>query len=132
MNEATNRSAAIVRDHGPVDHDVDVTVTMKCEVYQEQPQGCFSATLIREETRYWHDDPDPDIIETIVCETELHCSVPEVFATVDDWLRVGHHLTSRPESWKSGDTGPGTGVVLLLFAQLLPTHQADIATARGA
>ncbi|WP_156751600.1 hypothetical protein [Mycobacterium sp. 1245111.1] len=129
MNETTKRSPAAVHGHDLVGRDVDVTVTMKCEVYQEEPQGCFCATLIREETRFWDDDPDPDIVETIVCETQLHCSVPEVFTAVDEWLIQGHHLTALPESWKSGDTGPGTGVVLLLFAQLLPSHQPESATA---
>lgn len=129
MNETTKRSPAAVHGHDFADRNVDVTVTMKCEVYQEEPRGCFFVTLIREETRYWDDDPNPDIVETIVCETQLNCSVPEVFIAVDEWLIRGHHLTASPESWKSGDTGPGTGVVLLLFAQLLPSYQSESATA---
>ncbi|AOS94824.1 hypothetical protein AN480_27440 (plasmid) [Mycobacterium intracellulare subsp. chimaera] len=67
-----------------------------------------------EEIRRWDDDPVPEVIETIVCEVELAASVSEIFLAVDEWLRAQYQLSVPPSSWQPGDTGPGTGVVILL------------------
>jgi hypothetical protein len=104
MNETTKRSPVSVHGHHPVDRDVDVTVNMKCEVYQEESQGCFCATLIREETRFWDDDPEPDIIETIVCETQLQLGARNFHGggRMADPRPPPHRLARIMEVWRHG------------------------------
>ncbi|MDD4865606.1 MAG: hypothetical protein PHQ28_00255 [Mycobacterium sp.] len=97
----------------PGDHPA-IEVTMLCELSQVTPEGPFSATLIREETRRWEDDPEPDVVETIVCEVELSAPLTEIFSEVDRWLLARHHLRIVPSSWEPGETGPDAGVVVLL------------------
>lgn len=89
-------------------------VKMVCELSQETVDGPFLAALIREETRWWDDDPTPDIVETIVSETTLQVLLPDVFSAVDHWLATTHRLYVLPTSWQSGNTGADTGVVVLL------------------
>ena len=97
-----------------------IEVNLKCELSQEDPAQPFEAVLIREETRYWDDDPKPDVVETIVSETELDASLPAVFEAVDQWLSAAHHLRIVPSSWRPGITGPSTGFVVLLEGQAAP------------
>ncbi|MDM3930319.1 MULTISPECIES: hypothetical protein [Mycobacterium avium complex (MAC)] len=94
-----------------------VDVQMVCELSQETANGPFQAVLVREETRHWEDDPVPDIVENVVGKVELHCALPDVFAEVDRWLLAGHHLRVQPATWTPGDTGPDSGVVVLLEAR---------------
>ncbi|WP_156751449.1 hypothetical protein [Mycobacterium sp. 1245111.1] len=114
----TERAAA---DPAPNNSGPDIQVHMKCELSQENPEQPFEATLIREETRYWDDDPKPEIVETIIAETELDSPLPAVFAAVDLWLTASHHLRMVPSSWRPGITGPSTGYVVLLEGQAAPT-----------
>jgi hypothetical protein len=114
------QAADLPADSGPRNDRPDVDVQMMCELSQESPDGPFQAVLIREETRHWEDDPQPDIVETIVCEVELNAAPPDVFAEVDRWLLTGHRLRVNPATWTPGDTGPGTGVVVLLEARAIP------------
>jgi hypothetical protein len=113
--------------HCPLSDQPAVDVNMVCELSQETPGGPFQAALIREETRRWDDDPKPDIVETIVCETELQAAEVDVFAAVNDWLRTVHRLQVPPTSWEPGDTGPGTGVVMLVQGRAAPVRAASAA-----
>lgn len=94
-----------------------VDVQMVCELSQEIENGPFQAVLVREETLHWEDDPQPDIVENVIGKVELHCTLPDVFAEVDQWLLTGHHLRVQPATWTPGDTGPDSGVVVLLEAR---------------
>ncbi|AOS95048.1 MULTISPECIES: hypothetical protein [Mycobacterium avium complex (MAC)] len=88
-------------------------LSMVCELSQQTTTGPFLATLVREERRFWDDDPDPDVVETIVGAVELRASMPDVFTAVNTWL-AEHGLRVPTSSWQPGDTGPDTGVVILL------------------
>jgi hypothetical protein len=101
-----------------------VHVSMRCELSQESSSSVFTAALIRAEQRFWDEDPEPDLIETIVCETELDCLLPAVFEAVDQWLYTSHHLCVTPTSWRSGITGPSTGFAVLLEGQAAPAAEA--------
>jgi hypothetical protein len=101
-------------------------VRMKCELLQEYFRGPFSAALILEETWWDAEAGKHDIDERVVCEIEMQVSLPEMFAVIDHWLLVGHRLCVLAETWKAGDTSPGTGVVMLLSAQLFPKLRAGV------
>jgi hypothetical protein len=115
-----NDAESVAADPAPDNGGPDIEVNMKCELSQENPEQPFEATLIREETRYWDDDPKPEIVETIIAETELNSPLPAVFEAVDRWLTTGHHLRIVPSSWRPGITGPSTGYVVLLEGQAAP------------
>ncbi|OBK40321.1 hypothetical protein A5658_22065 [Mycobacterium sp. 1245111.1] len=104
-----------------------VQVSMRCELSQETCSSVFTAALIRAEQRFWDEDPEPDLIETIVCEIELDCLLPAVFQAVDQWLYAGHRLCVTPTSWRSGITGPSTGFAVLFEGEAGP---AAVATSR--
>lgn len=112
------------RAPGPLHAPRALDVNIVCELSQETFDGPFSVALIREETRWWDDDPTPDIIETIVGETELRVFLPDVFSAVDHWLANTHHLHVLPTTWTSGNTGADTGVVVLLAGRTTPATQA--------
>lgn len=114
-------TAYVAADPAPDNGGPSIEVNMKCELSQENSEQPFEATLIREETRYWDDDPEPEIVETIIAETELDAPLPAVFDAVDLWLTTGHHLRMVPSSWRPGITGPSTGYVVLLEGQATPT-----------
>jgi hypothetical protein len=103
-----------------------VTMRMNCELLQEHFHGPFFAALILQEIRWDVDAREHDIDEQVVCEIEMDVSLPEMFAVIDDWLLAGHRLRVLPETWKAGDISPGTGVVMLLCAQVLPSVGADV------
>lgn len=111
--------AATVTSHG--DH-VGVEVQMMCEVSRLTSADQFVATLFRIESRWWDDDPEPDVAETLVCEHEFDVPLPAVFAAVDRWLVQGHRLMVVPASWQIGNTGPGTGLALLLEGRAVPAR----------
>jgi hypothetical protein len=113
--------------HGAPTADNDgpaVQVSMRCELSQESASSVFTAALVRAEQRFWDEDPEPDLIETIVCETELDCLLPAVFEAVDQWLYTSHRLCVTPTSWRSGITGPSTGFTVLLEGQTVPAAVA--------
>lgn len=88
-------------NHGPA-----VQVSMRCELSQETCSSVFTAALIRAEQRFWDEDPEPDLIETIVCENELDCLLPAVFQAVDQWLYAGHRLCVTPTRGAPASPGP--------------------------
>lgn len=102
------------------DTSVAVEVQMMCEVAQERVGEPFMATLYRVESRFWDDDPNPDVVEVEVCEKALVCALPAVFAAVDEWLLAGHRLRVPAHTWRSGGTGPGTGLTVLLTGRAVP------------
>lgn len=109
-----------------------VAVRMVCELSQETASGSFTAALIREETRYWDDDPKPDIIESIVSETEIHALLPDVFSAVDHWLATTYRLRVLPTTWQSGNTGADTGLVVLLQGRATDSNELTLGCSRDA
>lgn len=101
---------------------VAIEVQMMCEVAQERERGPFVATLYRVESRFWDDDPNPDVVEVEVCEKTLTCALPAVFAAVDEWLLAGHRLRVPAHTWRFGDTRPGTGLTVLLNGRAMPVQ----------
>ncbi|PBA69043.1 hypothetical protein CKJ76_24675 [Mycobacterium avium] len=80
-----------------------VDIAMICELSQEHHDSPFRATLVHEETRHWDDDPDPDVIDTIICTTEIPCHWRDVFAAINQWL----HTTYGPgKTWVTDDQAP--------------------------
>lgn len=103
-----------------VSDTVAVEVQMMCEVAQEGALEPFVATLYRVESRFWDDDPTPDVVEVEVCEKSWRCALPAVFAAVDAWLLSEHRLRVPVHSWRGGATGPGTGLTVLLTGRAAP------------
>lgn len=92
-----------------------IGIALICELSQENHASPFRATLVREETLYWDDDPDPDVTDTIICTTELPpCRWRDVFAAVNQWLHDTYGLYVPQAAWQPGSTGPDAGVIMLL------------------
>lgn len=117
-------TTVLVTDTGPhiTTDNVAVHAELAVELYQETTDGPFTAILVRHETRWWDDDPDPDYVDTIVSRSEFATSLPEVFAAVDAWLVTGHRLRVQPHTWRPSDSGPDVGAVLILEGRTVPTH----------
>lgn len=103
-------------DYVAVDTQMTVTVTLAVT------GGYFTAVLLREDRRWFDDDPTPEVVERIVCEREFATPLPAVFAAVDEWLFRGHKLRVLPHSWTPCDAGPDVGVALLLEGRAVPVH----------
>ncbi|MEB3071952.1 hypothetical protein [[Mycobacterium] vasticus] len=88
--------------------------------------SALHATLIREDTTWYDDDPHGDITEEVVCERDLvGVPLPAAFAAVDEWLVGEHRLRVLPHSWVPCDSGGDTGVALLLEGRVLPARPID-------
>lgn len=103
------------------DH-VGVEVQMMCELSRLLSADQFVATLFRIESRWFDDDPEPDIAETMVCEHEFEAPLPGMFTAVDRWLLHEHRLMVIPTSWQIGNSGPATGLSLLLTGRAVPAR----------
>lgn len=113
---------ATEQDNNTLSNTVAFEVQMMCEVAQEREGEPFMATLYRVESRFWDDDPNPDVVEVEVCEKALACALPAVFAAVDEWLLAGHRLRVPAHTWRSGNTGSGTGLTALLVGRAMPVQ----------
>ena len=100
--------------------DTVVTSTQMWVEVSQATERTFEVTLIRRDHRFYDDDPDPDLIETTVCERTITASLPAMFAAVDGWLINEHRLRVLPHSWRALSCQTGTD--LLLEAHALPAQ----------
>lgn len=110
------------------DH-VAIEADMRVELSQAAAGGPFEVTLLRHEIRWFDDDPRPDYAETVVCENSFAVPLPAVFAALDRWLMRGHRLKVLAHTWRPGESGGTTGVVLLLEGRAIPAVEVRAAAA---
>ncbi|TXI62918.1 hypothetical protein [Mycolicibacterium mageritense] len=91
-----------------------VQVSWLIELAQEQPALPFQATLIRQETRWYDTDPDPDVVEYTEDYLEAEADLADVIHAVNQWLLTDHHLRVIPHSWRSRPSEGTTGLTLML------------------
>ncbi|MEB3065511.1 hypothetical protein [[Mycobacterium] zoologicum] len=105
---------------------VATETTWRAELSLQTAGATLHATLIREDTTWYDDDPDADVSEVVVCERDLpDVPLSSMFAAVDEWLIAEHRLRVLPHSWVPCDSGGDTGVVLLLEGRALPARPID-------
>lgn len=99
---------------------------MRCELWQESTEGPFTAALFRQETHWW--DDESEVIDKIISTTEVSAPLTGIYDELERWLRAEYHLRVIPSSWESGETGPDTGVVVLMEATCAPigSYSADL------
>lgn len=105
----------------PHDH-VAVETTWHAQITLPAVGNPFHACLIREDRRWFDDDPNPDIAEQIVCERDFSTPLPTVWAAIDQWLFTGHKLRVLPHSWAPCEAGNDVGCALLLEGRAVPVH----------
>lgn len=105
-----------------VDDFVAADTRWRAEISLPAVGAAFRATLVREDRRWFDDDPLPDVDEHVLCEREFAVSLPTLFAAVDEWLLLGHKLRVLPHSWTPCESGPDVGVALLLEGSAVPVH----------
>lgn len=106
---------------------VATETTWRVELSLQTINAALHATLIREDTTWYDDDPTADVTEQVVCERDLAgVPLPAAFAAVDGWLVAEHRLRVLPHSWVPCDSGGDTGVALLLEGRALPARPIGV------
>lgn len=99
---------------------IGIETTLHVWVTQRAAGEPFAATLIREDSRWWDDDPQPDIEEHAVCEHQFAVPLPSLFAELDHWLVTEHRLRVLSHSWQARESGPDVDAVLVLEGRAVP------------
>lgn len=91
-----------------------VELTWMVELAQELTGQPFEATLIRQETRQFDDDPLPDTVESTEGRCQTEPDLTGALVAVDRWLLTEHHMRILPQSWRSRPAEGTTGLTVLL------------------
>lgn len=82
--------------------------------------GPFRAALFCEETSLTDvGEASPDVQYHRIADRDFLVSFPEVFAAIDDWLTAWSLCVPR-YTWSVCESGPDTGVALLLEGRATP------------